>query len=162
MSCSSISGICHLSNQRIIRLHTNLYTPILLFRFLYSTRAKRNDSLPHSTPIFPDPQAPEPLPQLPPRPARAPMDTLLPLRVLLPVAHGSRLAFDAHRSPLGGGLGHFDCVSASFGCVPGVEFVLLEGLFDGVGGLAFAFEVFGEILLVGGCVSIVLGESCKG
>ena len=27
--------------------------------------------------------------------------------------------------------------------------MLLEGFFEGVGGLAFAFEVFGEVLLVG-------------
>lgn len=87
---------------------------------------------------------------------------MLPIRVLLAVAHGPRLAFDAHRPPLGGGLGHFDGVPASFGRVPGVEFVLLEGLFDGVGGLAFAFEVVGEILLVSVCVSIALGKTCKG
>lgn len=28
-------------------------------------------------------------------------------------------------------------------------FVVLEGVFEGVGGFAFAFEVFGEVLLVG-------------
>ena len=28
-----------------------------------------------------------------------------------------------------------------------MEFVLLEGSFNGVGGLAFAFEVFGVVLL---------------
>ena len=98
-----------------------------------------------STPILLDPHAAEPLPQLA-RPARAPPDTLLPIRVLLPVAHGPRLAFHAHGSPLGGGCGHFDGVGA-VGGVPGVLLVLLEGLFEGVGGLAFAFEVFGVVLL---------------
>ena len=29
-----------------------------------------------------------------------------------------------------------------------MEFVLLEGLFEGIGGLAFALEVFGKVLLV--------------
>lgn len=32
--------------------------------------------------------------------------------------------------------------------VAGALFVFLEGLFDGVGGFAFAFEVFGEVFLM--------------
>ena len=72
---------------------------------------------------------------------------LLPIGVFLPVTHGPRLAFNAHRSPLGGRGGHFDG-AVTFGRVSGVEFVLVKGFFNGVGGLAFAFEVFGEVLLV--------------
>lgn len=35
--------------------------------------------------------------------------------------------------------------------------MVLEGFFDGVGRFAFAFEVFGEVLLVGGeCVSFAV------
>ena len=41
--------------------------------------------------------------------------------------------------------------------------MLLEGLFEGVGGLAFAFEVFGEVLLVRTCVLVLyLGRLAKG
>lgn len=100
----------------------------------------------HSIHILLDPHALKSPPQCL-RPARTSTNTLLPICVLLPIAHGPRLAFDAHGSPLDGRRGHFDSVVA-FGCVSGVEFVLLEGFFDGVGGLAFAFEVFGEVLLV--------------
>lgn len=77
------------------------------------------------------------------------MDALLPLGVVLPIVHGPRLGFHAHRAPLAGGGGHFDGVgvAAAFGGVSGVQFVLLEGSFDGVGGLAFAFEVVGVVLL---------------
>ena len=104
-------------------------------------------------PILPDPHAPEPLPQLA-GPARTPTNTLLPIRVFLPVAYRPRLPFHAHRASLSGGRGHFDGVGA-FGCVPGVlVFVLLEGFFDGVGGFAFAFEVFRAVLLVDLCVSM--------
>ena len=73
---------------------------------------------------------------------------MLPIRVFLAVAHGPRLPFHAHRSPFGGGRGHFDGVSAIRYVAGVLRFVLLEGLFDGVGGLAFAFEVIGEVLLV--------------
>ena len=99
----------------------------------------------NSTPIPLHPQAPESLSQFP-RAARASPDALLPLRVFLPVARGPRLSFYAHWSPVGGGRGHFDAV----GCVAGVGFVLLEGFFEGVGGFAFSFEVFGVVLLVVG------------
>ena len=93
-----------------------------------------------------NPHASEPPPQLP-RPARTAPNALLPVRVLLPIStHGPRLAFDAHRSPLGGGRRHFDGVVA-FGCVAGVQLVFFEGLFERVRGLAFAFEVVGVVLL---------------
>ena len=77
------------------------------------------------------------------------MEALLPIGVVLPIAHGPGLvAFHAHRAPVGGRGGHFDGVGvAAFGGVSGVQFVLLEGSFDGVGGLAFAFEIFGVVLL---------------
>lgn len=111
---------------------------------LYSARV--TDAT-HSIPILLDPQAPKPLPQLP-CPARTPTKTLLPICVPLPITCWPRLALNTNRSPLGGGCGHFDGVVA-FGCLSGVEFVLLEGLFEGVGGLAFAFKVFRVVLLVG-------------
>ena len=41
-----------------------------------------------------------------------------------------------------------------------MQFVLLEGSFDGVGGLAFAFEVFGVVLLVGVSVVSFVMQSC--
>ena len=110
-----------------------------------------------SIPILVDPHAFKPPPQ-PPSPARAPLNTLLPLRVLLLLAHGPRLALDAHRSPLPGRRGHFHGVGSAFGYVAGARFMLLEGLFERVGGLAFAFEVSGEIFLVGG--SLVFVDEC--
>ena len=128
----------YVSNQQLVPPRTDLENTILPLPLLYGARV--ND-VTHSIPIPLDPQAPKPLPQFP-GPARAPMDSLLPICVLLPVTHGPRLAFNAHRSPLGGGCGHLNGLVA-VGCVSGVGFVLLEGFFEGVGGLAFAFEVFG-------------------
>ena len=133
----------HLSNRQFFK-------PKLICKHYYSSPAPLDERAIRAAPSIPillDPHAPEPLPQLP-RPARTAPNALLPRRVLLPIAHGPRLAFDAHRSPLRGGRGHFNGVGA-FGCVAGVGFVLLEGFFQGVGGLAFTFEVFGEVLLVG-------------
>lgn len=125
---------------------------VLLVLLHPSTTQRANEQLyaTKSIPVPLNPHAAKPLPQLS-RPARSPTDALLPFRVFLPVAHGSRLPFDAHRATLGGGRGHFDGVGVAFGRVAGVELVLLEGPFDGVGGLAFAFEVVGVVLLRGIC-----------
>lgn len=141
-----VPSICHSSNKATFSkqmpesMKTILNPLCAAQKYLTASR---------SIAIPPDPHAPKLLPQLP-GPARAPPHALLPIRVFLPVAHGPRLPFHAHGSPLRGRRRHFDGVSA-VGCVAGVlRFVLVEGFFDGVGGLAFAFEVFGEVLLVSG------------
>ena len=144
-----VPSIRHLSNEQPFRNRYPIYeTPSsILSPSLYVAQKYLTAS--QSTPIPPDPHTPKPLPQLP-GPARAPPHASLPVRIFLPIARGPRLPLHAHRSPLGGCRGHFDGVGA-FGCVAGVlHLVLLEGLFEGVGGLAFAFEVIGEVLLVGG------------
>lgn len=59
----------------------------------------------------------------------------LPIRITLPIAQRPSLCRRRY---------HFDAILAivdvvSFGDIAGVGFVFFEGLFEGVGGLAFAF-----------------------
>ena len=90
-----------------------------------------------------DLHTPKPLPQLP-RPRRTPPPTPLPIRIALPITKRSSLCRRRY---------HLDAVLAngviSLGRIAGVGFVFFEGFFEGVGGLAFSFEVFGEVFLNG-------------
>ena len=91
------------------------------------------------------PQTPQPLPQprtrAPPRRAAA-SHIALPLTIILPFR--DRHISSSSRAARPGC--HFDAGPAGGNYVP-VVLVIFEGFFDGVGGLAFAFDVVREVFL---------------
>lgn len=85
-----------------------------------------------------------------------PLPVRIPLRLRVgAVARGARLHARSSHAAAGAGRGGGDhlvsrsAVGHDAAVLAGFAFGVLEGFLDGVGGLAFAFEVFGEVFLFG-------------